>query len=214
MYKIHSIQIGKVITEGDPESRHVTEKQWTSAFRKQPVCGPVAVSSIGIDGDFVADTKHHGGPDKAILCYPLKHYEDWANEHPELTFAGGGFGENLTLDGMSESDVCIGDRLVTSGCEFQVSQPRQPCWKIARRWQVKSMTKEVAQTGRTGFYVRVLRGGTLQPGENVEIADRPNSAWSVSRANDILFGREVDRAAVMELMAIPELSNEWKASIA
>ena len=213
MITIESIQIGTVVTEGDAGSRDVTRQRWTSAFRKTPVQQPIIVGALGIEGDQVADTKHHGGQDKAILCYAAAHYERWNEEHPELEFAPGGFGENLTLGGVSEADVCLGDRWAAGSCELEISQPRQPCWKIARRWQTKTMTKEVAQTGRTGWYLRVIRGGTLSTGQTCELLDRPNPEWSVARANDVLFGREVDRLAVFELMNVPELSDEWKASI-
>ncbi len=214
MISIESIQIGKVVTEGDPHAREVTDRKWTSAFRKTPISGSVPVDSLGLEGDQVADTKHHGGADKAILCYAAVHYEAWRETHPELDFAPGGFGENLTLAGVTESDVCIGDRWSVGGCVFQVSQPRQPCWKIARRWKTKTMTKQVAQTGRTGWYLRVLQGGTLAAGQAVEVTHRPYPEWPVARANDVLFGREVDRLAVFELMNLDELSDDWKQSLA
>lgn len=213
MITIQSIQIGKVVTEGDPHARDVAQREWTTAFRKQPIDGSVTVGAAGIEGDQVADTKHHGGPEKAILCYAAVHYDHWSVEHPELAFGPGGFGENLTVAGATEIDMCIGDRWEVGDCELEISQPRQPCWKIARRWKTKTMTKEVAQTGRTGWYVRVVRGGVLAAGHHCELIGRPNPEWSVARANDVLFGREVDRLAVYELMNLSELSDEWKASI-
>jgi MOSC domain-containing protein YiiM len=213
MITIESIQIGKVVTEGDADAREVTDKQWTSAFRKTPITVSVRVDSLGIEGDQVADTKHHGGAEKSILCYASAHYAAWREEHPELDFAPGGFGENLTLAGATEADVCIGDRWSAGECVFEVSQPRQPCWKIARRWQTKTMTKEVTQTGRTGWYLRVLCGGELTAGDTLTLTSRPHPEWSVARANDVLFGREVDRLAVFALMNLAELSDEWKQSI-
>ncbi|WP_182867431.1 MOSC domain-containing protein [Rhodopirellula sp. JC639] len=214
MITIESIQVGKVVTEGAPDTRDVLSRRWTSAFRKTPVNGPVAVNERGIVGDQVADTKNHGGADKAILCYAGVHYRDWAREHPALEFAPGGFGENLTLAGATESDVCIGDRFKSGDCVLEISQPRQPCWKIARRWQTKSMTKQVAQTGRTGWYVRVVTGGPLAPGAELELQLRPNPDWTVARANDVLYGREVDRMSVHALMNLPQLSREWQDALA
>lgn len=161
-----------------------------------------------------SDSKNHGGPEKAILCYAKLHYAAWRDEHPELDFAGGGFGENLTIDGASEPDIHIGDRFQVGECEFEVSQPRQPCWKISRRWQVKTLTKEVAQTGRTGWYLRVLVGGPLSVSSEFQLLQRPNPEWSIARANDVLFGREVDRLAVHELMGLSQLSQEWKEALA
>ena len=214
MITIDSIQIGKVVTEGDPAARDVISKQWTSAFRKSAVASPVTVDATGIVGDQVADTKNHGGSDKAILCYAGVHYLAWSREHPELSFSAGGFGENLTLSGVTEADVCIGDRIASGDCEFEISQPRQACWKIARRWQAKSLTKEVAQTGRTGWYLRVIKGGSLVPKSNLQLVDRPNPDWSVARANDVLYGREADRMSVHALMNVSQLCAEWKDALA
>ncbi|MFK8115168.1 MAG: MOSC domain-containing protein, partial [Rubripirellula sp.] len=121
---------------------------------------------------------------------------------------------NLTLTNVDESTVCIGDRYAIGGCEIEVSQPRQPCWKISRRWSVKTLTKEVTQTGRTGWYLRVLAEGVIETGQTLELLDRPNPDWSVSRANDVMFGRESDRMAVFELMQLKELAESWRGDIA
>ncbi len=212
--QIESVQIGRVLTEGNPETRDVLERQWTTAFYKTPVRGPVGVTTMGLRGDEVADTKHHGGVDKAILCYASSHYVRWAQEVPNLQMSPGAFGENLTLSGADEDSVCIGDRYRIGDCEVEVSQPRQPCWKIARRWGDKSLTKRVTQTGRTGWYVRVTKEGSIESGQRFELVARPNEAWTVTRANDIMFGRGKDRAEVIELMNLPELAEAWRSDIA
>lgn len=212
--QIQSVQIGRVLTEGNPETRDVLERQWTTAFYKQPVVGQVAVTTLGLQGDEVADTKHHGGVDKAILCYAASHYERWAEEAPHLMMSPGAFGENLTLLGANEDSVCLGDRYQIGDCEVEVSQPRQPCWKIARRWGDKSLTKRVTQTSRTGWYLRVTKEGTIQAGQPFDLVARPNAEWTVGRANDIMFGRGKDRAEVIELMNLPELAEAWRADIA
>ena len=205
--------MGKVVTEGDPSARDIATRQWTSGFRKSTIGHAVTITETGLIGDEIADLKHHGGPEKAILCYAGAHYATWREEHPELDFGPGGFGENLTLGGVTEADVCIGDRWIADECEFEVSQPRQPCWKISRRWQTKTLTKKVAQSGRTGWYLRVISGGSLAAGISIELKDRPHPDWSVARANDVLFGREVDRMSVHALMQLPQLSEEWKESL-
>jgi len=214
MIQISSVQVGKIQTEGDPESRDVTRRVWTSAFRKTPVEGIVEVGTLGIAGDQIADTKHHGGIDKALLCYAESHYTRWASDLPELDFSPGGFGENLTLSGVDESTVCVGDRYRIESCEIEVCQPRQPCWKVARRWGDKTMTKRVAQTGRTGWYVRVLQPGQIRQGMTLERVLRPHPDWTIERINDLMYGRIQDRAATMELMAVDALSDEWKKDIA
>jgi MOSC domain-containing protein YiiM len=128
--------------------------------------------------------------------------------------SAGALGENLTITGADETTVCIGDRYHIGTCEVQVSQPRQPCWKIARRWGVKTLTKEVAQNGRTGWYLRVIQEGEICAGQALQLIDRPHPRWPVARLNDIIFGREIDRLAVIELMSLAELADSWKKDIA
>lgn len=213
-FTIDSIQIGSVRSEGNPASKDLLDRHWTTGFYKQPQTGPVQLTQLGLRGDAVADTRNHGGPDKALLCYAAIHYDRWREEFPQLPLSAGGFAENLTVGGADESSVCLGDTFRIGDCEVQVSQPRQPCWKIARRWGVKTLTKTVTQTGRTGWYLRVLREGDLQPGQRAELLDRPHPDWTVARANDVMFGREVDRLAVIELMGIRELAESWKKDLA
>ncbi len=214
MITVESIQVGRVRTEGDPATRDVTGRVWTTGFYKIPIEGEVQVGPLGLAGDEVADTRHHGGPDKALLCYAASHYARWADEYPDLPLAAGGFGENLTVAGAEEPDVCIGDLFRLGRCQLQVSQPRQPCWKISRRWGIKTFTKRVAQTGRTGWYLRVLATGGITHGQRFELLDRPHPNWSVARANDVMFGREVDRLSVIELMQLSTLAESWKRDLA
>ena len=211
---ILSIQVGRVITEGDPQQRDILQRQWTTGFYKVPVEGRVSLIELGLKGDSVADTRVHGGPDKAVLCYAAAHYPLWLSAHPELAMSPGALGENLTLNGADETSVCIGDRYRVGDCLVEVSQPRQPCWKIARRWGVKTLTKEVTQTGRTGWYVRVLTEGMIEAGQKLELVERPHPSWTVARANDVMFGREADRQATFELMNLQELAESWRADIA
>ncbi|TWT53599.1 6-N-hydroxylaminopurine resistance protein [Rubripirellula amarantea] len=212
--KIASLQIGKVVTEGDPETNDVTRRLWSSAFDKRPVAHSVTCHLMGIEGDEVADTKNHGGADKAVLCYSAEHYLAWQREHPELQLGPGSFGENLTIKAQSETNVCIGDRYQVGECEIEVSQPRQPCWKIARRWACKTLPKEVARTGRTGWYVRISRSGRLQTGDQLTLLDRPYPTWSISRANGFMFNQTPKDAALDELLQIPVLAKAWKSSFA
>ena len=211
---IESIQIGKIRVEGDASSRDPMLRQWTSGFNKELSSGPILATTMGLKGDQIADTRHHGGPEKAILCYSSSHYADWAIEHPEINWQGGALGENLTIAGSDETSVCIGDVYQIGPVQLQVSQPRQPCWKISRRWQTKTLTKEVTQTGRTGWYVRVLTEGMITAGDELNLLDRPHSDWTIAKANDLLYGRLVDRIALIELMNLPELSREWKDALA
>ncbi len=232
MSQLLSIQVGTIREDGLADSKEPLQRHWVSAFYKSQIPGPAQVDANGIAGDQVADRKHHGGHDKAMLAYAAAHYPTWLAElqpHEFLepdsedyglkAFVHGAFGENLTIAGQDEHNVCIGDTYLLGdpaqgGVIVQVSQPRQPCWKISRRWKHRTLTKRVGQTGRTGWYFRVLQGGQLRPGDPITMASRPHPDWTVARANDVLMGRLADRFATMELMGLPELSDSWKQSLA
>jgi MOSC domain-containing protein YiiM len=234
--KIASIQVGSIRTEGTSSASNSMDRRWTTAFYKFPIPGPVKLYALGVEGDQVADKRFHGGPDKAVLGYGLENYAKWSAElnvadfetdgqlrFDAESFGGeqfgpGAFAENLTIAGQDESSVCLGDRYQIGDDDelsavVEVSQPRQPCWKISRRWKMKTLTKLVAATGRTGWYFRVIREGQVNIGDEVRLLDRPHPNWTVARANDILLGRELDRYAVAELMAMEVLSKEWKESL-
>lgn len=224
---IASIQIGSVRSEGTSASRHSLTRRWTTGFYKLPIPGPIKVLRLGLEGDAVADKRFHGGTDKAVLGYSAENYVKWRSELSAGDFAGqsipaqfgpGGFAENLTISGQDESQVCIGDRYRIGSQKadavlLEISQPRQPCWKISRRWQHKTLTKLVAASGRTGWYFRVLREGIVHVGDAITLLERPHPQWTIARANDVLLGRESDRDAVAELIGIDVLSGDWKKSL-
>lgn len=214
---VSSIQVGQVRTEGDPEASDPNQKQWTSAFRKTTVDGAVMAGQTGLSGDAVANEQHHGGIDKAVLAYAAKHYPDWRSEVPELAahdeFGPGGFAENLTIEGADEANVCVGDRYRAGECLFEVSQPRQPCWKIGRRWQLSTLTKQVAKSGRTGWYLRVLETGQITAGDNWDLVERFHPQWTIAACNEVLFAKNKDAELVAQLSALPELAAEWKESL-
>ncbi len=205
-----SISVSRVRSLGTAGAADAMDRPWTTGFFKEPVVGPVAFSALGAAGDEQADRVNHGGPDKAILAYSAEHYPAWRSELdlPELPF--GAFGENLTVAGLSEADVCIGDRWRAGAVLFEVSQPRQPCWKLARRWRVKSLPASVVQTGRTGWYLRVLTDGELRADAELELIDRPNPAWTIRRANEIMYFLKSDAEESLALAAVPGLSASWR----
>jgi MOSC domain-containing protein YiiM len=172
----------------------------------------VLVGREGIDGDEQADRRYHGGPDKAILAYSADHYAHWQSELG-MDLPSGSFGENLTVAGLSEETVCLGDIWRLGSVELQVSQPRQPCWKLSARWGIADLTRRVAMSGRTGWYLRVLQTGQIEAGMPMVLIRRPYGQWSVRRANDAMFGRLEDRVALVELAAMTELAASWKADL-
>jgi len=182
---------------------------WTTGFFKTPVSGSIFLSKINLEGDRQADLINHGGIDKAVLGYSADHYPKWRSELqlPEMPF--GAFGENLTITGLNEELACIGDIFHIGPVKLQVSQPRQPCWKLARRWRMHELTGLVIRNGRSGWYFRVLEEGSIEARMPVMLVERPNPDWTVARANHILHHMKMDLAATLELAAVPELADSW-----
>jgi MOSC domain-containing protein YiiM len=213
MPRLASIQVGRPQQHGDPRSRDPMERLWTSAFYKTPVEGSVYVRRRNIDGDGQADLEVHGGPDKAICVYAADHYAFWQEELKLADMPPGAFGENFTVSGLVESDVCIGDVWrVGDAVVVQISQPRQPCWKLARRWQIKTLTARVIETGKTGWYFRVLTEGAVAAGAELVLAERPHASWTIAAANRVMYDR-TDRAGATVLGAVEELSESWRAEL-
>ncbi len=190
----------------------------TSAIAKQPLDGPVLIHREGLTGDEQADRTVHGGPEKAVHCYPLDHHAAWRDMlglHPLLEDPGA-FGSNLAIRGLSETDVHIGDRFRFGGALIELCQPRQPCWKIEHRFDQKRMVAHILQTGCCGFYFRVLEEGHTQAGDMLERVETGHEEWSVARVFETLFGlgskpSPDDIAALLKLDCLAE---ELKASIA
>lgn len=182
-----------------------------SAIDKQRVDGSLAVDALGIKGDEQADPKHHGGPHKAVHAYAISHMAAWAQELPERAtrFRPGAFGENLVLDGATEADVCLGDRWRVGTALLEVSQARQPCWKLNLRFDIPDMARRVQDTGRSGWYFRVIEPGIVAAGDRGELIARPNPDWSLARVSHLLYHDRMNRAALAELAAIPGLPDNW-----
>jgi MOSC domain-containing protein YiiM len=211
--KVASIQIGRATPYVHLAAHDGNSREWTTAFFKTPVNGSVQVGSLGVAGDEQADRNHHGGPDKAVLAYSADHYPYW-REHLSLPdMPHGGFGENLTIAGLTEDAVCIGDTWRAGGVVFQVTQPRQPCWKMSRRWNVADLARQVIANCKSGWYLRVQESGELQAGAAIELVARPHPAWTLARANRLMHHQKDELSLAAELAALPELSAAWRTSL-
>ena len=210
---LETIQIGQPRTYPEKPGRDGRPRHWLSAIVKSPVDESVTVSSTGLAGDSQADRQQHGGIDKAVLAYAAAHYPRWRSELPTLGWAPGGFGENLTISGLDETSVCLGDQYRVGDVLLEVAQPRQPCWKLCRIWQQPDLAKRVVATGRSGWYLRVREAGTIEPGLMVELVDRPHPEWPVDRANRLMYGQLDDQQAVETLARLPLLSLSWREDL-
>ncbi|MCA0210042.1 MAG: MOSC domain-containing protein [Proteobacteria bacterium] len=185
-----------------------------SAIGKLPVACAVAVGAMGLSGDEQADRTVHGGVDKAIHHYPADHY-DWWREYlgdTPLLDAPGAFGENISTSGLDEENVFLGDRFRLGTALVEVSQARQPCWKLDHRFQARGVMAQVVKTRRTGWYYRVLEPGEVRAGDTLDLVDRPWPEWSLASLFALLIGGEAkDRPADLRaLRDVPVLAETWK----
>lgn len=208
-----SIQVGMPLTLGQRDAADPMDQPWTTGFFKVPMAGPVRLGSLNLDGDGQADLQNHGGPEKAVNVYPSEHYAYWEQNLGLTNLSFGAFGENFSTQGIVESDVCIGDVFEIGEALVQVSQPRQPCWKLARRWRMKDLAIRVQDTGRTGWYFRVIREGLVQAGTTLRLLERPFPEWTVATANTVMHHQTEDREAARLLQACPLLSDRWRATL-
>jgi MOSC domain-containing protein YiiM len=162
--KLIAVCVGTTTDYGTPGADEPMDRPWRTSFYKEPVDGTRWLGTTNVEGDSQADQKNHGGPDKAVLAYSADHYAAWNTEMPDLHLGFGAFAENLDIAGLSEVTVCLGDSYAIGDAVVQVSQARQPCWKISRRWRVLDFSVRVQRTGRTGWYLRVLQEGEIGAG--------------------------------------------------
>lgn len=151
-----------------------------TGFIKRPVSGRVKLDWINFEGDDQADRVNHGGPDKAVYAYPVEHYELWRSYLGALPERFGVFGENLTISGITEDDVCIGDVLEVGDTRLQVARQRTPCFKLSARFDRPTFEDEFVHANRVGFYLRVLRRGSIAAGDSITLIERLDHASTVA----------------------------------
>ncbi|MGH6694272.1 MOSC domain-containing protein [Sphingopyxis sp.] len=185
-----------------------------SAIGKLPVADVVAVGAMGLVGDEQADRTVHGGIDKAIHHYPADHYDWWRGYLGEMPLldAPGAFGENISTAGLDERNVFLGDRFRLGTALVEVTQARQPCWKLDHRFGARGVMAQVVKTRRTGWYYRVLETGQVQAGDTLDLVERPYPEWPLSSLFGLLIGGEAkDRPADLRaLRDVPILAETWK----
>lgn len=206
-YTIDALLTGK--------ARRFGAKGEPSAIDKRAVEGRRVVGALGIAGDEQADLSVHGGPDKAIHHYPRDHYGWWAEtigDHALLQDAGA-FGENISTSGLTESAACIGDRYRLGSALVEISQGRQPCWKLGHRFGIATLPATVVSSRRGGWYYRVIEDGAVGAGDALELMERPLPDWSVERVFHLLIGGAGKRepAALRALAAMDLLAANWRA---
>jgi ferredoxin-NADP reductase/MOSC domain-containing protein YiiM len=184
-----------------------------TAVWKAPVAGRVFAGRLNLAGDGQADLKGHGGEQRALMVYQLDSYRYWANYLSRLDFVHGNFGENLTVEGLADADVCIGDRYRIGGAVFEVSQPRVTCYRLGLRLDTPEMPALVVSHRRPGFYFRVIEEGEIGAGDGIEkIADGPERI-SVAEIDALLYSADHPIERLRRATRIPALSPGWQGSM-
>lgn len=201
---IVSLNVGKPVTVD------YQGKDLSTGIYKQPVEGPLFLSSLNFEGDGQADLINHGGLDKAVCAYPSEHYPYWERSLGKpMPYAA--FGENLTLRGLLEDEVCIGDVYRIGGAVLQVSQPRYPCFKLSQKHGVKDMPARVLNTGYSGFYFRVLEEGRVSADSPVTRLDSQASGITVLEVLRMMKDGRKDEQGLERMLEIDELASSLKS---
>jgi MOSC domain-containing protein YiiM len=181
----------------------------TSIF-KAPVSGRVRVGQLNLEGDQQSDLSVHGGSEKAIYVYPSEHYAFWRAELPGSDLPWGVFGENFTTEGLLEDAVHIGDRLRAGSAEFVVTQPRLPCFKLGIRFGRPEMVKRFQRSGRTGFYLAVLREGEVTAGDSLEFIAQDEHGVTVADIVSLYLADAANQDVLRRVSALPALPEGWR----
>jgi MOSC domain-containing protein YiiM len=201
--KLVSVNVG-LPRNVDWRGRGVRTSIW-----KVPVAGRVRVHRLNLEGDEQSDLSVHGGPEKAVYAYPSEHYEYWGRELPGMDLPWGAFGENFTTEGLLE-DVRIGDRLRIGSAEFVVTQPRMPCYKLGVRFGRDDMVKRFLLSGRTGFYLAVLRLGEVGSGDPIAFIARDDHNVTVSDIAALYTDDADNQSLLHRAVELPALPGSWR----
>jgi MOSC domain-containing protein YiiM len=182
----------------------------TTGIFKEPVAGRVRVRKLNLEGDRQADLSVHGGPDKAVYAYPAEHYEYWRDELSGMARPWGMFGENLTITGLLEDEVNIGNRFRIGSAVFMVTQPRMPCYKLAVKFGRKDITKRFLKSGRTGFYFAVLEEGEVGAGDAIELVSRDENNVTVADVVRLYMNGHDNPGLLSRVTRLKALPASWR----
>ncbi|MCA0986721.1 MOSC domain-containing protein [Guptibacillus algicola] len=196
------------VNVGMPVEMQYKGKSMESGIIKTSTHEPLYVSTVQVEGDGQADRVHHGGPEKAICVYSYEHYPYW-EEKLNRNLSPGAFGENFTVSGLDEHEARIGDVYRIGEILVQVSLPRKPCYKLASKFGVEDMAKQVTDNGFSGYYLRVLKEGYVTTGEKIIVDHRPDHDVTVAMINRLTYHDRQDRTGLEQAMLAKELSEDW-----
>lgn len=202
---LKSLNIGKILNLGDENSKDPLKKAYKSAIIKNSVSMELRCEKDGFVGDFVADTKHHGGVDKAVFANACSNYAFWEEFLNIKNMPLGGLGENLSILGLDENSVYVGDLHQIGSVILQVSQPRKPCFTLCRRWGRADFASEIFKSGRSGWYYRVIQAGKCKAGDEIKIIQQNETKLSIAQINHEFYAP--NSKEILEKIQILEAQN-------
>jgi MOSC domain-containing protein YiiM len=204
--KIISVNVGM------PRLVEYNGEPLATGIYKNPVKGKVRVNPLNLEGDSQADLSVHGGVSKSVYAYPFEHYEFWQNEYPGKDLPIAIFGENLTTEGITETEICSGDRIKIGTAEFVVTEPRFPCFKLGIRFESKDIIRRFQKSRRSGFYLSVAKTGGIQAGDAIEFLERDPNRVTIEELVRLADEKDVTEIArrALKVNALPE---KWKEHI-
>ena len=179
---------------------------------KTPVSGRVRLGELNLEGDAQADLENHGGIYKAVYAYPFEHYAFWEQQINRSDFAFGQFGENLTVQGMLEDNIHVGDVFTVGSAVVKVTQPRTPCYKLGIKMGMPEFPKTFLASGRVGFYLRVIQEGEIGAGDTLERTGRDPESMSVREISHLKYFEPENVDGVKRALRIRSLSPAWRSS--
>ncbi len=200
------------VNVSQPQSVSINGRSYRTGIYKEAVAGKIWLSQLNLVQDGQADLKAHGGPNRAVYCYPHEHYAYWSDRLGRDDFRYGQFGENLSTSGLLENQACIGDIYQVGQAVIQITQPRVPCYKLADKLGIPGFDKTFLRANRPGFYARVLEEGELAAGDQISRISPDPVAMTVAEVNRALHLDKGDRAAVERALLLEALSPEWRGS--
>lgn len=199
------------INAGKPKRIVYQGKEVETGIYKEPVHRPLYLSKTQLEGDGQADLKVHGGPDKALCVYSADYYDYWEKELGQpLSF--GAFGENITVSGLKEAEVCIGDIYQLGEALVQVSQPRRPCFKLSVRYSDVKLPVKLQDTGYTGFYFRVLKEGMIPVNPAFKLVTRHTQGLTVEFVNTCKYHEKDNISGIRMIVSNEALAESWRGS--
>lgn len=202
---VRRVRTGAVVTQ------QWSGRQISTGAAKAPRQGRLKATENGLEGDAQGNLKVHGGPNKAMCCYPFEFMAQWEADGFDLP--EGAFFENLTLEGLPDQLVYLGDVFQLDDLLVQVTQPRRPCATVSARWSNRQLPRLMQSRSRSGYYLRVLEPGTIAEGDTMRLVKRLPNSVSVAETNRIMNIDRQDIDGIHRLLAAPELPERWRGTL-